>query len=186
MTATRKPAQSIPSSSAQTEPEDQGGYYERLNAEQKRSLLLEERAQRAGEITEQARKDYAEAVEEYHEALAMREEQLRERLFKVEDAGALSRAATATDAELDSMLEIAATAGNADLGRAVFLAAEQRGLAEHTLTFLERIDPEARDAYGEWLELPGEEVLERQSENIDLVIPEPDSASLMGYANART
>lgn len=58
--------------------------------------------------------------------LDRRTDELRGRLFKVEDAGALSRAALATDTELGTLLEMAAHAGNAELGRAAFVAAEQR------------------------------------------------------------
>jgi hypothetical protein len=161
-----------------------GAYLERLTDEQRMDLLREQKMERAKEITERARKDYTAVVERYHDALSKRADFLREHLFNVEDASALSRAALATDAELGAMMELASTASNAELGRAVFVAAEQRGLGEHMHTYFDKMKPEGRGLYQEWVEIPPAEVLQRQINNVDVVIPDPDPDALIPRATA--
>jgi predicted metalloprotease with PDZ domain len=168
---------------ADTEPEA-GAYLERLSDEQRRDLLIEQKMERAKQVVERARKDYTSEVERYHAALSKRKEYLTERLFKVEDAGALSRAALATGDELGALLGLAARAQNAELGRAVFVAAEQRDLGELMAAYFDKINPEGRGLYQEWVEVPPAEVFERQIDNVDVVIPDPDPDSLMPKATA--
>ncbi len=84
-----------------------GGYLDRLTGEQRMTLLTERKTERAREATNQAREDYAAEMERHQEELSCRVDCLKGRLFGVEDAGALSRAALATDAELGTLMEIA-------------------------------------------------------------------------------
>jgi len=170
---------------AETSPED-GRYLDRLPAEERMRLMREQKAERASESVRASREAYAAEVERYHKELSGRSDYLRGRLFKVEDAGALSRAALATDAELGAMLELAAHAGNAELGRAVFVASEQRGLGDLMARYFDRLDPGARGLYSEWTEIPPAEVLERQKENVEALIHEPDPDRLMPPAVANT
>jgi hypothetical protein len=158
-----------------------GAYLDRLTDEQRMALLREQKTEQALEAHERASKAYTEEVESYHAAIAKRVDYIKGALFKVEDAGALSRAATAADAELGAMLELAAQAQNAELGRAVFVAAEQRGLGDLMARYFERLNPEGRELYEEWVEVPPEEILERQLK-IDAILPEPGADSLMPYA----
>lgn len=88
----------------------------------------------------------------------------------------------ASDDELTSLLDIASRAGNKDLAKAVFVAAEQRGLGEHMATYFDQIDPDASELYSEWTEIPDEEVLERQADNVDVVVYGADPDSLMPTA----
>src|SRR5215211_3057709 len=163
---------------------EEGRYLDQLSPEQRQSTLRNEKHQKATELTEKTREAYAAEVEQFHSALAKRTEHLMERLFKVEDAGALSRAALATDAELGVLSELATRADNKELAKAVFVAAEQRGLGEHMASYFDQIDPEARELYSEWSELPPAEALERQADNVDAVLPIPDPDSLMPRAQA--
>jgi hypothetical protein len=149
-------------------------------------LLREQKGERANESREAAVEAYTAALEHYAADLSRRTDELRGRLFGVSDAGALSRAALATDAELGALLEIAATAGSADLGRAVFVAAEQRGLGDLMAAYFDKMDPEARGLYSEWTEVPPPEALERQREGVDTILPEPDPDRLMPFARANT
>jgi hypothetical protein len=171
---------------AQEREPEAGGYLDRLTDEQRMSLLREQKMERAGEITRQAREEYAAEVERYHAELSGRVEYLKGWLFKVEDAGALSRAALATDTELGTLLEIAAHAGNAELGRAVFVAAEQRGLGDLMAAYFDRVDPEGRELYQEYSEVPPPEILTRQRESVETLLPEPDPDRLMPPARAMT
>jgi hypothetical protein len=166
---------------AQREPGD-GVYLDRLNDEQRMDLLREQKMQQASEITERAREDYRARVEAYHTALAKRTDELKSLLFEVQDAGALSRAALATDTELGPLLELASTAGNKELGKAAFVASEQRGLGNLMAAYFDKISPESRELYGEWTEIPPDEVLERQIDNIETVRPDPDPDRLMPRA----
>ncbi len=171
---------------AQEREPEAGGYLDRLTDEQRMSLLREQKMEQAGDITRRGREDYAAEVERYHAELSKRTEYLKGRLFRVEDAGALSRAALATDAELGTLLEIAAHAGNAELGRAAFVASEQRGLGDLMASYFDRISPESRDLYEEWTQIPPPEVLERQLDSVETLIPDPGPDRLMPPARATT
>jgi hypothetical protein len=81
---------------------------------------------------------------------------------------------------------MAAHAGNAELGRAAFVAAEQRGLGDLMARYFDRLDPEARTLYAEWTEIPPAEAVERQRENVGVLLPEPNPAGLMPFARATT
>ncbi len=168
---------------AQREPEAVG-YLDRLSGAQRMGLLREQAMERSGEATRQAREDYLAEVESYHEELSRRVENLRSRLFKAEDAGALSRAALASDAELGTLMALAAQAGNAELGRAAFVAAEQRGLGDVMAAFFDKVDPEARGLYGEWREIPPPEMLTRQRESVETLLPGPTLDELKPWAAA--
>jgi hypothetical protein len=163
-----------------------GAYLDRLNDEQRMSLLREQMMEQLTDLTQESREAYAASVQAYHDALSKRTAFLKESLFKVEDAGALSRAALATDTELGTLLELASTASNKELGKAAFVAAQQRGLGNLMSDYFEKVDPEGRSLYAEWTEIPPAEALERQTDSVDLVIPSPDMDSVVPPARAAT
>ena len=99
-------------------------------AERRRGIMREPKTERARESHGAASAAYAAETERCHEELSGRVDYLRCRLFKVEDAGALSRGTLTTDAKLGALLELATVAGNAELGWAVYVASEQRGLGQ--------------------------------------------------------
>ena len=156
-----------------------GAYLDRLSHEQRMSLLREQKTERAAGLTEQARDDYDQEVERFHRELEKRVAYLKECLFKVEDAGALARAALATDTELGTLMELATQAGNAELGKAAYVACEQRGLTELLQAYYDNIDPEAQELYAEYREVPPEHILERQAESVSALLPDVDADSLM-------
>lgn len=159
-------------------------YNERLRDEERFRILREEKAERADEVYRKTREAYAAEVERYAGEVAQRRHHLKEHLFKVVGSEALARAAVASEAELASMLDIAAQAGSEDLARAVFVAAENRGLGNLTARYFDEVNHEGRSLYAEWSELPSEEQLERQGENIDHVVGPPDYDRLMPPARA--
>ena len=166
-----------------------GAYLDRLTPEQRMAALREHKAERADEAYQETRKAYAAEVERYHGELAQRRTHLKERLFKVtgpDGAAALSRTVTATEGELAAFLDVAIQADNEDLARAVFVAAERRGAGDVMARYFDAVDGEARSVYAEWVELPSQEVLGRQVENIDRVVQPPDYERLMPYASATT
>lgn len=171
--------------SAETEPAE-GRYLDRLGFQEHRAIMVEQKTERVGESVRESREAYTAEVERYHKELSGRQDFLKGRLFGVGDAGALGRAALATDAELGAMMELAAHAGNAELGRAVFAASEQRGLGDLMARYFDQVDPEARGLFGEWTEIPPAEVLERQLESVEALIPEPNPAGLIPRAPATT
>jgi hypothetical protein len=162
-----------------------GAYLDRLSPEQRMSVLREEKAEEARDVSEKAREAYAQEVESYLQDIAKRALYLRERLFEVEDAGALSRAALATDAELSTLMNIAAKAGNRELGKAVFAVAEGRGMGDLMMAYY-RLDPEAEELYAEYTSIPSEEILECRANSAEALIPDPDPDSLVSYATAAT
>ena len=166
-----------------------GAYLERLSPDQRMAALREHKAERADEAYQETRSAMYAEVERHHGELAQRRTHLKERLFKVEGpegAAALARAVLASEDELKDMFDIAALAGNEDLARAAFVAAERKGLGDLMHRFFDQVDGGARHAYAEWSELPSEETLERQVENIDRVVQPPDYDRLMPYASATT
>jgi hypothetical protein len=168
---------------AEREPED-GAYLDRLTDEQRMSLMREQKGAKASQAHEQAVRDYAEAVDTYYEDTQKKRQYIKKALFSVEgpEGAALSRAITAEGEELEAYLDVAQQAGNRDLARAVFVAAERRGLGDLMARYFDEVDPEARGLYQEWSKLPSEETIERQRESIPLLLPPPDPDSLMPRA----
>lgn len=157
------------------EPAD-GAYLDRLNAGQRRELLEEQKRERLGEAHRRAREAYEREVSRYQDEVARRRAELKERLFGVggpEGASALSRAVLADDDELTLLMDAAVHAGNRDLARAVLVAADRRGRGDLLGRYFDEMDGEARPLYQEWSELPAEELLERQRESVDRVLPPP-------------
>jgi hypothetical protein len=61
-----------------------------------------------------------------------------------------------------------------DLGRAVFVAAEGRGMGDLMAQYFDRLNPGGRELYKEYSEIPPPESLERQAKGVVTVIPDPD------------
>lgn len=162
-----------------------GAYLDRLTDGQRFGLLRERKAQRAAEAHERAVREYGREVERYQGELSGRSDFLKGRLFGVQDAGALARAATATNEDLAGLLEVANLAGNEDLARAAFVAAHKRGAGDLMAAYFDAVDPEARELYGEWADVPAPEILERQRGGADRVVqlPNPDSLTLPATAH---
>jgi hypothetical protein len=159
------------------EPEA-GAYLDRLSDQQRLELLREQKERSVDEVRARTIDEYREHLESYHGELAERTNYLQERLYKVENTSALSGAATAGEEGLSAMLNIARAAGDKTLARAVFVAAEQRGLGDLVARYFDEADPEARDLYNEWLEAPAAEVLERQREGVETIVHRPSVDSL--------
>ncbi len=155
-----------------------GAYLDRLTDGQRFQLLREEKAQKAAEAHERTIREYTREVDRYHAELAKRTNTLKPRLFGVEDAGALSRAALADETELSTLLDVASQAGSEDLARAVFVAAHHKGAGDLLARYFDGIDPEARELYGELSDAPSPELLERQRSTIERVVQMPDPDSL--------
>jgi len=167
----------------------EGEYLDMLSDEQKLKILWEQKAQRAGEAYRKTLEAYAAEVERYHAALAKRRSHLKKQLFGVEGpegAAALSKTVLAGEIELSALLDVAALAGNAELARAVFVAAEQKGFGDIMARYFDEVNPEARSLYEEWRDLPSEESLERQVDTIDRVVRPPVYDRLMPHATATT
>jgi hypothetical protein len=153
----------------------EGGFSEYLTDEGRARVVRERKAERAGAAASEFRRKYEAMTKERNEAVRDRTSALRDELFRVEDSGALSRAALATDAELGAMLELAAHAGSKDLARAVFAAAAQRELGDVLSTYFERVDPQAH-LYAELKEAPSEESLERRLADAQIIFAAPDAS----------
>jgi hypothetical protein len=147
-----------------------------LTDRQRAEIANTQKAERAGAKAEEYRREYQALMEERNEAVRTRRRALRKQLFGVQDADALSRAALASDAELGAMLELAIHADNAELGRAVFTAAEQRGLGDLMNRYFERMNPEASALYQELRAAPSEEDLKRRLGDAETLFAAPDAS----------
>jgi hypothetical protein len=156
-----------------------GVYLDRLTVTQRHELLREQKDRALDELASRHRDEYREVLERYGAQFAGRKAWLHEHLYKVENTMALSNAATADEEGLSAMLNIASHAGDKTLARAVFVAAEQRGLGDLVARYSDEVDPEARDLYNEWLEAPAAEVLERQLEGVETIVHRPSVDELM-------
>jgi hypothetical protein len=163
---------------------EEGGYLERLTPEQRFAALREQKIVRAQEAHRQTLEAYIAEVARYQDELAQRRTYLKGRLFGVENTTALANAATADEEGLRAMLNIASQAGDEDLARAVFVAAESRGLGDVMARYFDEVDSEARSFYAEFSELPTQERLERQVEEVEHVVQPPDYERLMPPARA--
>jgi hypothetical protein len=164
--------------------EEMAGFWDRLTPEERSRLLLEHKADRASEVHSKALEDYRSTLEDYRSGLEERSSYLRPRLFGVEDAGTLSRVALASDDELTTLMDRAALADNRQLAKAVFFEATQRGAGDLMARYFDEVDPEARTMYEEWSEIPSAEVLERQGESVETIIPAPELERLTPPARA--
>ncbi len=154
-------------------------YLHRLTPEQRFAALQSQKTERVAELRRSVVEDYRAEVLDYHARLAHRREELEEELFGGGlDSRTLAAAASADDDALPRILQAAIAAGDAELARAAFVAAETRGLSEVTLSYLQA-DPEAREVYRELKSIPSEEVRERQLD-VERVVPEVESERLMG------
>ena len=151
----------------------EGPHAELLTGAQRAEAAYQQKAERAGAEAEGCRREYLELTEERNAAVRARVRSLHKEVYAVEGADVLSRAALATDAQLGAMTELAATTGNVELGRAVFVAAEQRGLGEVTSRYLDAMGEDARQAYEELRAAPSEESMERKLEDADKLFPAP-------------
>ncbi len=158
---------------------EHSSYLHRLSEEQKRQALQEQKVEKAEEHRREIIDAYKREVESYHARLARRQEEIEEELFGGLDSQTLAAAAAAADEALPRILQAAIAAGNAELARAAFVAAESRGLSEVVVPYLEA-DPEAREVYQELKSIPSEEARERQLETVERVVPEVESERLMG------
>jgi len=161
---------------AAREPED-GSYLEHLTGDQRLGILRQQKLEQAQDAFEQTLEASREEAERYQAEVEKRRQTLKVKLFEVEDAGALARAALATEAELGVLMDTAADANNLELARAVFTAATRRGLGEHLGTYFD-LDPEARGLYEEWSQLPDEAFLQRARENVERVVVMPSGEQL--------
>lgn len=156
---------------------DEGTYLDRLTDDQRMNLLREQKAERADDARSRALEEYTAEHERYEAEARERRAWLKGRLFSVtgpDGAAALSRTVTASEGELSAYLDAAIQAGNEDLARAVFVAAERRGSGDILGRYFDEMAPEARDLYAEWTQAPTEEMLKRQREGVELVVREPD------------
>jgi hypothetical protein len=164
----------------------EGPHAELLTDAQRAEVAHKQKAERARERAEEYRREYVELTEERNRALTARVRSLREGVYAVENAEVLSRAALATDAQLGAMMELAATTGNDELGRAVFVAAEQRELGDVMHRYLEAMGEDARKAYEELRAAPSDEAMERKLADSDTLFAPPtaqDFAPSLGAAS---
>jgi hypothetical protein len=160
---------------AETQPES-GEYLDLLEGSQQRGLLREQKEQKATEAHSKVVAEYRASVERYHSELDERRGELQTRLYGVsgsEGAATLSRAALASEDELAMLMDVAATTGNTELAKAAFVAADRRGMGDLVARYFDEVDPDARGLYQEWHEIPPDEVLARQLDNVDRVISPP-------------
>jgi hypothetical protein len=153
-----------------------GGYLDQLNDEQRMTLLREQKAEKAQAVRAQAIEAAAAEHEQYERDVSERRALLKNRLFSVggaDGAAALARTVTASTDDLSALLDVALQAGNEELGRAVFVAAERRGSGDLMSRYFDEQSPEGRDLYAEWLDAPTDEMLERQRESIPVMVHEP-------------
>ncbi len=152
------------------------GYLDRLDDEQRMGLLREQKAEKAQAVRAQAIEAAVAEHEQYQRDVRERRAFLKNRLFSVtgaDGAAALTRTVTSSEEDLGALLDVALQADNAELGRAVFVAAERRGSGDLMGRYFDALDPGARDLYAEWVDAPPDELLERQRENIPVMVREP-------------
>ncbi len=137
----------------------------------------QERLDRANVVRELSSRERAAALESRNAALEKREQDLRRRLFgapvgykdgvAVQSAAftdALTRATLASGEDLQKLSEVAAQTGDQALGKAVFVAAEQRGMPDLALAYLNS-NPDVSAAYGELASMPNAEERQAAAEN---------------------
>ncbi len=154
---------------------------ERLDDAQRLQLLREQKAAAADELHRRTLDAYRREMDRYQEEVRARVGYVKGALFGLsspEGAQLLSRAATATEEELGTMLDMAEASGNQELARAALVGADRRGFAELRVRALEHAGAEAQNLYLEWVDRPTDEVLARQAEQAEQVLERPSPERL--------
>lgn len=136
-----------------------------------------ERLQRGRAAHERASRERAAAVRQHNAALEKREEVLRRKLFGAPVAHkdgvavqssafteALTRATLASEEDLRRLADVAAQTGDQALGKAVFVAAHQRGAPDLAHNYL-KANPDAAASYRELASIPNAEQRSRAAES---------------------
>lgn len=159
-------------------------YLDRLSDGQKRLALLDLKTEKAASARREALKAYTEQVERYAGEISTRKAELRRGLFGLsapESAATLARAAVAPEEELAAMLDLADATSNAELSKIVFAEASRRELGTLSARYLLAADEQTRALHEEWRAMPAEEVVERQLDSVEQVVPQvPDPERLAG------
>ncbi len=156
---------------------------ERLDGGGRLGLLRSQKKAKADAARSRSIEEYRRQFDAYERSLTSRRSEIADRLFGLsspEAAGLLSRAATASEEELGTMIDLARASGNGELAKAALIAADQRGFDSLRARALEHAGPQAQSAYEEWQELPAPETLDRQHEDIPRMLPSPEPAQLEG------
>ncbi len=151
-----------------------GGYKADLTDEQRKQILSREKLEQAQAAHADVKQDYTNHLANTHWALGRRREELREDLYSIGNPELLVRATLASDEELRNLTAVGAQTGESgsDLIKACLVAAERREAGDILNTIFQS-RPDLGEAYQEWSALPPAEVLERQIENVDKILPEP-------------
>jgi hypothetical protein len=163
----------------------EGPHAELLTDAGRAQAAREQKTEHARAKAEEYRREYRELTQERNDAIRARKRSLHKELFALENAEVLSRAALATDAQLGALMELAATTGSADMGRAVFAVAEQRQLGEVMNRYFTAVAPGMREAHEEYRAAPSEETLERRLTDAETLFAAPtaqDFAPALGTA----
>jgi hypothetical protein len=163
---------------------DEGGYLDQLTAEQRMTLLREQKVEKVQDVRTQTLDAAVAEHEQYEREVVKRRDVLKQRLFGVTNADAAARAATATESDLAAMLDYAALSGNEELAKAAFVAAHTRGAGDLLSRYFDEQDPAGRDLYAEWSEVPTEDALLRQRESIPEMVGDPGHEWLTPPARA--
>ncbi len=154
---------------------------DRLDDAQRVNLLRDQKKEHADAAHRRTLDAYRAEMDRYQDELSARVGYVKGALFGLstpESAGLLTRAATATEEELASMVDLAEDSGNRELATAAFIGAERRGFAGLVVRALEHAGDESRELYHEWAERPTEEMLARQAEQAETIIERPSSERL--------
>ncbi len=159
----------------------EGPHVDMLTDAQRFQASREQKAERASTEADHYRRQYTELQEERNNAVRDRARALRKELYAVENADVLTRAALATDDQLRSLMDLAATTRNPELASSVFVVAEQRGL-DGVMSAYFQADPEAHALYEELQAAPTEGSMERRLADASVLFAPPTPVD---YAPAR-
>jgi hypothetical protein len=158
-----------------------GPYADRLTPEQRLSALQDQALERAKAAHEKTREAYLAEVGRFEQKVYEKRQELRRENFFVESTQAVAAALGASDSALMDMLQTAELSGNEELAKSAFVASHRRSLGDVMNAYFEG-RPEARSAYEQWLELPGEGDLQKKREAVDQLVQMPEVDRLMPRA----
>jgi hypothetical protein len=158
---------------------DDRGYHEQMPDNVKADVLQQQKLRTVGEDRERVVGELTELVAEKGERLESMRAELHEKLFSVPSEEVLLRTTLASDEELDRLAEAGIQAASEGLIRAVLNASVQRDRGE-ILAKIFGARPELEGVYREYQQTPSPEILQRQSNpvNIDRLVPAVDGDRL--------
>ena len=157
----------------------EGMHADLLTNEQRMQAIAQQKAASAATAAENYQKRYESLIQEYADSVEIQRAKLHKQNYSVSSPEYRKQAAFASNEELENAMNYALEVGDQDLAKAIFGAAQVRGLELLVNRYLNAAPPEARAAYEELQSLPSKDELEKRIANGASLFTPPAAGEFM-------